>query len=109
MSDDNRVRVLAERLTKDLADQGLLLEAAWQTYRLLCLKTPPHEPRDDLHEAFMAGAEHLFASICTFLEPGHNPDEITENDMRRMDMLDRELEPIRRMLRLKYGHTAGRA
>lgn len=100
------VKKLAERVTRDLADQGKLLEAGWQAYRLLCLQVPPHEARDDLREAFMSGAEHLFASIMSMLDPG---TEETPDDMRRMDRLNDELEPIRQGLRLKYGRTAGSA
>lgn len=100
------VAAVAERLTRSLADQGKLLEAGWQSYRLLCLKIPPHEGRDDLREAFLAGAEHTFASIINMLDPESEP---TEADMRRMDMLHSELEPIRKMLTLKYGRTAGSA
>jgi hypothetical protein len=103
---DNRIRDLAERLTKQLADNGKLLEAGWQSYRLLCLKLPPHVASDGLREAFMAGAEHTFASIINMLDPG---SEETEADLKRMDLLHAELEPVRRTMTLKYGRTAGRA
>jgi hypothetical protein len=100
------VREVAERLVKRLADQGQLVEAGWQTYRLLCLKMPPHETRDDLHEAYLVGAEHVFASIINMLDPGQ--DE-TEADLTRMDRLHTELEPIRKTLTLKYGRPSGTA
>jgi hypothetical protein len=100
------IRTLAERITRSLVDQGKLIEAGWQTYRLLCLHTPPHEARDDLREAFLAGAEHVFSSMITMLDPG---TEETDDDMRRMDQLHAELEPVRKTLTLKYGRTAGSA
>jgi hypothetical protein len=100
------VQKLADRIAKDLADEGKLLEAGWQIYRLLCLKAPPHEACDDLREAFMAGAEHLFASIIQMLDPEAEP---TENDLNRMNLLLAELEPVQKALRLKYGRTAGSA
>jgi hypothetical protein len=100
------IQTMAEKHTRSLAEQGKLIEAGWQTYRLLCLKTPPHESRDDLREAFLAGAEHAFSSMITMLDPGQ--DE-TEGDLRRMDRLHAELEPIRKTLTLKYGRTAGSA
>jgi hypothetical protein len=99
-------REVAERLVRRLADEGLLIEAGWQTYRLLFLKLPPHEPRDDLKEAYLVGAEHVFASIINMLDPGI---EETEADISRMDALHTELEPIRKVLTLKYGRAAGRA
>ena len=98
------IQRLAERITRDLVDQDKLLEAGWQLYRLLCLKVPPHEARDDLREAFLAGAEHLFSSMIVMMEPG---TEATENDLRRMDTINVELDQVRKTLRLKYGRTAG--
>jgi hypothetical protein len=100
------VREVAERLVKHLADEGKLIEAGWQTYRLLCLKLPPHETRDDLHEAYLVGAEHVFASIIGMLDPGTGE---TEADLSRMDALHTELEPIRKTLSLKYGRSMGSA
>lgn len=105
-SQADTIRKLAERLTKDLADQGMLLEAGWVGYRLLCLKVPPHERADDKREAFMAGCEHTFASIISMMEPDAEP---TDTDLARMDKLHKELEPVRRHLKLKYGRTAGSA
>ena len=103
---DPRIQAAADKLVRSLADGGQLIAAGWQAYRLLCLKTPPHEARDDLREAFMAGAEHTFTSMLGMLDPG---EKETEADMQRMVRLDAELEPVRRMLKLKYGRTAGSA
>jgi hypothetical protein len=97
---------MAENITKTLANEGKLLEAGWQTYRLLCLKKGFHDPADDLHEAFVAGAEHLFSSIMNMLDPGL---EETDGDMQRMNNIANEIEPIRKMLQLKYGLAKGRA
>jgi hypothetical protein len=102
----DKMKELADRITKGLADEGKLIEAGWQIYRLLCLKIPPHEARDDLHEAFLAGAEHLFASIVNMLDPEAEP---TEADLERMNLMFEELEPFRKTLRLKYGPVMGRA
>ena len=41
------------------------------------------------HQAFFGGAQHLFGSIMSILDPGHEP---TERDMRRMDLIAHELE-----------------
>jgi hypothetical protein len=96
----------ASIITRMLADEGKLLEAGWQVYRLLCLRMPPHENREDLQEAFMAGCEHTFASMIGMLDSEEEP---TDADMQRMNMLHAELEPITAKLKLKYGRTAGRA
>jgi hypothetical protein len=105
MSDDT-IRRVAEKLVKDLADRGLLIAAGWQTYRLLCLKLPAHEPADALHEAFMAGAEHVFASMMNMMEEDREP---TAADMHRMTQLHEELEPVRATLKLKYNRAMGSA
>jgi hypothetical protein len=96
----------AEIITRALANEGRLLEAGWQVYRLLCLRMPPNEIRDDLREAFLAGCEHTFTSMIGMLDSGEEP---TEADLHRMSMLHTELEPITKTLRLKYGRTAGSA
>lgn len=103
---DGTVRTIAERMARDLADQGRVLEAGWQMYRLLLLKVPAHEARDELREAFEAGAEYIFGTLMAMLEPGEME---TGNDLRRMHRLNAELQPIRERLKLKYGRTAGRA
>lgn len=106
MVNETTIHGLAEKITKSLADQGKLIEAGWQCYRLLCLKMQPHETRDDLREAFLAGAEHVFSSIIGMLDPG---TEETDADLHRMDRLHAELETVRKTLTLKYGRTAGSA
>lgn len=69
------------------------------------LNAPPHQ----LHEmrlAFMAGAQHLFASMMGMLDP--EPDE-TPDDMRRMDLINRELDAFRGELELWVAKEKGRA
>lgn len=99
MVDNPKIADLADKLVRELAAQGLLVEAGWQTYRLLCLKVPPHEARDDLREAFMMGAEHIFASMIQMLDPG---TEETPGDIMLLSKLDAELEVVRQVLQRKY-------
>jgi len=106
MSDPRTVEQLAVRLTKDLVDQGKLLEASWQLYRLLMLKAAFHEPREAEREAFEAGCELVFTSIMNMMEPGTEP---TEHDLQRMDSIFREVQAIQQRLQLKYGRSMGNA
>ena len=79
-----------ERFTKELIDQGKLIEAGWVSMRLAC--DLEDAPRDQLHQmrmAFFAGAQHLMGSMMTALDPGAEP---TEADMRRMGLIAGELE-----------------
>jgi hypothetical protein len=78
-----------ERLSRELTDKGKLIEAGWIGLRIAAV--PLDAPAVQLHEmrnAFFAGAQHLFSSIMTILDPGA---EATEKDMARMDLIDREL------------------
>lgn len=82
-----------ERLTKELTDKGLLVRAGFVAFQRYMI--PPHATADQLEDmkvAFMAGAQHLYASIMTFLEPG---DEPTEKDLERMSLIHDELEAFR--------------
>lgn len=82
-------RAHLERLSRDLTDQGKLIEAGWVGLRLAAI--PLNAPKDQLVEmrkAFFAGAQHLFASIMTIMEEDAEP---TDADLRRMDLIDTEL------------------
>jgi hypothetical protein len=83
-------RAFLEQLSRDLTDQGKLIEAGWVGLRLACIDE--RAPADQLREmrmAFFAGAQHLFASIMTILEPGAEPSDA---DLGRMDLIHRELK-----------------
>jgi hypothetical protein len=87
---DKDIKEIVKNVTKDLIDAGRLIEAGWVGFRMMAV--PPDAPRtqlDAMRLAFFAGAQHLFASIMTVLEPEREP---TENDLRRMDQIAKELE-----------------
>ena len=75
-------------LSKRLADQGKLVEAGWVVLRTHFERVPGIN-LDQLRYAYMAGAQHLFASIMTILEEGEEP---TEKDLERVDLIHMELE-----------------
>ena len=83
-------RAYLERLTRELADKGQIIEAGWVALRLAAipLSAPPTQ-LDEMHKAYMAGAQHLWASIMTVLDPG---SEHTEADMSRMSAIAVELQ-----------------
>jgi len=85
-----------ESLTKTLMNQGRLIEAGWVALRIAAV--PPDAPQvqiQEMRKAFMAGAQHLFASIMTGLDEDSEP---TSGDMRRMDLIAQELEAFGREL-----------
>jgi hypothetical protein len=82
-------RAFLERLSRELADQGKLIEAGWVGLRVACdLEDAPKVQLEEMRNAFFAGAQHLFSSIMTILEPDAEP---TEKDLERMDLIDKEL------------------
>lgn len=83
-------RAYLERLTRELIDQGKLIEAGWISLRIAAISPDaPGEQLSEMRKAFFAGAQHTFASIMTMLDPG---DEPTDADMRRMSQIESELE-----------------
>jgi hypothetical protein len=99
-------RRFLERLSRELADEGKLIEAGWVALRVQAI--PLDAPAVQLQEmrmAFMAGAQHLFASIMTILEPGETE---TEADLTRLDhLISKELEAFRQELELRVSKPAG--
>jgi hypothetical protein len=98
-------RAYLEQFARKLADEGKLIEAGWVGLRILCVpQTASPAQIDDMRLAFMAGAQHLFVSIMTILDPG---TEETAADMARMDLIHRELETVRKELELRVARPKG--
>jgi hypothetical protein len=80
---------VVQEMTKKLADEGKLLEAGWTAYRHLAMH--PASPPIQISEcrtAYYAGAQHLFGSIMSMMDPDAEP---TDADMNKMELLQREL------------------
>jgi hypothetical protein len=99
MSDSDKskaVRALAEEITRRFTDAGKLIELGFELYRLYVI--PEDAPDVQIAEcrlAFMAGAEHLFSSVISILDPGSEP---SERDLRRMQAISDELTAWRARL-----------
>lgn len=92
-------RAFLEKLSRELADQGKLIEAGWVGYRLAVMSLDaPAIQIEECKIAFMAGAQHLFSSVVSILDPG---DEPTDADLRRMDMIHAELQKFEEGFRNK--------
>lgn len=101
------IQSMARRLSEHLADDGKIIEGGWEGFRLAVL--PDHAPdiqRTEMRKAFFAGAQHLFASIMSILDPGSEP---TERDLKRMGLIHQELEAFQKGFELQYGRADGRA
>lgn len=100
-------REFLQGLTKQLANDGKLIEARWVGLRLACgLENAPAEQVREMRMAFMAGAQHTFHSILTVLDPGEDP---TDDDLRRMDLINRELTAFYHEMLAKGLNTMGTA
>lgn len=100
-------RAYLERLSRELTDKGMLIEAGWIGLRLACdLEDAPKLQLDEMRNAFFAGAQHLFASIMTILDPGAEP---TDKDLERMDLIDSELKKFINDFTLRNIPTGGSA
>lgn len=89
-----------ERLSRELTDQGKLIEAGWVGLRLAAMD--PTAPADQLREmrmAFFGGAQHLFSSIMSILEPGAEP---TDKDLERMGLIQAELQEFIKDFELRH-------
>lgn len=88
--DEAARRKLVDDVTKRLADSGKLIEAGWMAMRMLSVpEDAPAVQLSAMRHAFYGGAQHLWGSIMSFLDPGVEP---TEADMRRMDAINDELQ-----------------
>lgn len=83
-------RQIVEQITKEFADRGMIMEGGWKA--LLALDVPPGASdlqKSEMRKAYFYGAQHLFASILSIMEPGTEP---TEKDMNRVTLISKELE-----------------
>lgn len=78
------------KLQKDLADAGKLVEAGWVGFRLAVVpKDAGPTQLSEMKMAFMAGAMHMFTGLMGVLDEDQGE---TEADMRRMSLINDELE-----------------
>ena len=100
-------RQLMEKITRDLVDQGLLIEAGWVGLRMMSVpKDAPQIQVDEMRDSFFAGAQHLFGSIMSIMDADREP---TPADMRRMDQIHKELDKFIKDYSAKHAITMGNA
>jgi hypothetical protein len=98
---------LMDDLAKRFVDDGKLIEVGFIGLRKHVMH--PDAPQEQVREmrmAFMAGAQHLFASILAVLDPDREP---TERDMQRMGKINDELEAFAAEMAAAHYPTRGNA
>lgn len=84
------IEEMARKLTKELSDQGKIIEGGWVGFRMVAMhKDAPPLQVEEMRNAFFAGAQNLFASIMVMLDPVTEP---TDQDLNRMTLIHEELD-----------------
>jgi len=84
---------LGTDLTKELAEKGKLIEAGFAVIASVAMfEGAPATQLNEMRLVFMAGAEHVWSSMMTMLDPEEEP---TEADLRRMNLIAKELDEWR--------------
>lgn len=97
---------LAEKVTRALLDKGKIIGAGWTLFRSYVMpKDAPPIQIQEMEKAFFAGAQHLWGSLMTGLDPDAEP---TAADDRRMALIDAELEAFGERLKAEI-ECEGRA
>jgi hypothetical protein len=103
MTNDEAILKLAQEIGRRLAEEGKLVEAGWEMFCAMTM--PPNVGEDqkwDMQMAFFAGAQHVFHTLLSIMDPGTEP---TEADMLRIGNLDNELTRFAKFLAARYGIT----
>jgi hypothetical protein len=96
MSTKEEIAATADKIVKEWADKGKLVEGGWQALVTVSgLLDAPEQQRKEMRKAYMLGAEHLFSCLMSILDPESEP---TIDDMRRMSLIHKELETFRKSL-----------
>ena len=101
------VRELHDTMVREFAERGGLLAAGFEAMRLTVI--PPDASAVQISEmrlAYMAGAQHLYASLMVVFDPGSS--EPTEADLHKMAMIAAELDAFADEMKLRVVPT-GRA
>ena len=90
MNRREQIRTVADSVAKDMADRGRLIEAGWLSFKHVAYPdgmAPSQEQQ--LRQAFFSGAQHLYGTMMSIMDEDREP---TEQDMKRMTLVDAELE-----------------
>jgi hypothetical protein len=96
-----------KRLEREMVDKGRLIEAGWIGCRLAALPlNTPGQQLEQHREFFFAGAQHLFSSIMSILDP---EDEPTAADLERLDKIQGELDEFIQVFELRHFPAKGQS
>lgn len=103
-----QIEDIASDLTAELVDRGLLIAGGFEAFRHYVIhKDAPPEQVEEMRWAFMAGAEHVWSSVLNFISG--SDEELTEQDMRRLEMVQKELDEWREKIMARVEPAQGNA
>ena len=89
----DEVRQIVDKIISEWSDKGMIIEGGWQAY--VYMSGMPEEARHVGRQIYFLAAQHLFASIMSFVDSGREP---TLRDMQRMTLVYEELEKFRKSM-----------
>jgi hypothetical protein len=95
-------RAYIDRMSRELIEAGQPIAAGFAAARLSGIipdSTPPEE-LDRLRVVFMNGAQHAWSMLFAALDEEREP---TDGDMRRMEIINSELDAWYQIAAKKYG------
>lgn len=96
-----------DALCRALADKGKLIEAGFIGFQFAVIPSDASPLQlEEMRMAFFAGAQHLFGSIMQILEPETEP---SENDLKRMDSINTELNEFIEHFKTEHAISIGNA
>lgn len=104
MNTAQAIRAVHDTLMKQAANRGSVVGLGFQAFRSVMLPAASANDVDAARVAYMSGAQHLFASIMSILDPGADP---THADLERMSLIASELEAFAKELSLRVAPTGG--
>lgn len=103
----NTTKEMIKLLQKELVDQGKIIEAGFASLKAMSIDPAASEVQlREMRMSFFAGAAHLFGSIMGSLDDG---DEATDDDMRRMGLIEAELKAFLEEFKLQHMPVKGSA
>lgn len=104
---NDQQRALHDAVLKRLADEGRLIEAGFVAMRAAIIPVDASEGQiSDMRIAYMAGAQHLYASMMSVMDSDREP---TPRDLLRMAAIDTELRSFEGEIKLRAARTKGSA
>lgn len=79
MSEAEERKALHDKILREFAARGMVVEGGWRSLMVMWgLTGAPEVQKMEMRRAFYAGAQHVFGSIMGLMGPGQEPTEREE-------------------------------